>query len=352
MQKKGCLVTLVGCCWAACPSFLISQENDKPNVVKRYIAGPGINFFGHNPNETDAQWMERNRRGTNWMTFAEKWGTPSFEELTAAISEYDDDFSHTFTRFSRDSTPIPNWYEFPTVVADARVGRLYRMLLEKPAQEAASISEKMFRRKLTGMKQSAKLGKSELPWSCKLHGLFASAFFCVQFCDSETVDELLCEWIMFQRRHFADKNKMAAYLFEREVGPNPVGLINLYYCALLKQGMSREEIETKFNRILEPYGSKLPEVEIRRISDFEGVRIKVPVMRNTIGSSVLDYLPDNHRKQLQIAQSVRELLVPPNLVQKAVRENAESATSASKAYLDQWNDFLSKQLGSSEAEKR
>jgi hypothetical protein len=343
---------LVGCYWLAGPSFLMSQEKDKKDAVIRYMDGTGINLFGHNTNETDAEWMERNRRGTNWMTFAEKWGTLNFEELTAAISEYDDDFSYTFTRFSKDSTPLLNWYEFPAVVADARVGRLYRMLLDKPTQEAAIVSEKMFRQKLADVKQSAKLGMRGENWNFTLHGLFASAFFCVQFCDSKIVDELLCEWIMFQRSHFNGQNKMAAHLFEHEVGPNPVGLINLYYCALLKQGLSPEEIEAKFNQILEPYGAKLPDVEMRRISDFDGVLIKVPVIRSTIGSPVLDYLPDNDAKQLRIAQAARELLVPPNPVQKAVRQQAESTINAAKTYVDQWNDFLSEQLGNSNAEKK
>jgi hypothetical protein len=352
MQKKCFLVTLVVSYWVAGSSFLMSQDNDRKDVVKRSIAAPGLNLNGHNPDETDAEWMQRNRRGTNWMTFAEKWGTLNFEELTEAISAYDDDFSPTFTRFSRDSTPLLNWYEFPTVVADARVGRLYRMLLDKPTQEAAIVSQKMFRQKLADVKQSAKLGMRGENWNFTLHGLFASAFFCVQFCDSETVDELLCEWIMFQRSHFNDQNKMAVHLFEHAVGPNPVGLINLYYCALLKQGMSREEIETKFNRILEPYGSKLPDVEIRRISDFDGVLIKVPVIRSTIGSPVLDYLPDNDAKQLRIAQAARELLVPPSPVQKAVRQQTESTINAAKTYLGQWNDFLSEQLGSSPSDQK
>lgn len=351
MQKKCFLVTLVVGYWVASSTFLMSQEDDKPMVLKRYLAAPGLHLYGPNPDETDDEWMERNRRGTNWMTFAEKWGTLNFEQLTEAISTYDDDFSPTFTRFSRDSTPFINWYEFPSVVADARVGRMYRMLLDKPAEEAARISEGMFRKKLADVKQTAKLGRvTGCP--CKLHGLFASAFFCVQFCDSETVDELLCEWIMFQRRHFSDPNKMSVHLFEHKVGPNPVGLINLYYCALLKTGMSNEEIEAKFNRILEPYGSKLPDVEIRRISDFEGVLLKVPVMRNTIGSPVLNYVPDNRAKQLQIAQAVRELLVPPNPVLKAVRQQTESTINAAKTYLDQWKDFLFQQLGESTSDQK
>jgi hypothetical protein len=287
-----------------------------------------------------------------WPVTARRAETMDLDQLTDAISKHDPNFQDIWIAANMGSNPI-DLFEFRPVVHDPRVGRMVRLLREMEPQAASDRCSLIFKQKLAEMRHEKPFEKIVNDGGHGLgmqHGITAAAFLCSQFCCKEEFDECMVEWMTWQRSHYhywkdsADGHNRETYnRFERRTGQNPAAVLNLYYLALLNAGMPEEEIKNRFEEILAKHETPLPTMREYGMRDRQGTLKVLPVIIHIKGK-----ICHHHSKrsiQLQIIQEVREVLIPPSLIERAVNKIVDHAVQETNSYIKSWLELLEQQKG-------
>jgi len=286
-----------------------------------------------------------------WPVTARRAETMDLDQLADAISKHDPNFQDIWSAAVKASIPV-DYLEFRPVVHDPRVGRMVRLLRKMEPLAASAKCLLIFKQKLAEMRQRSfedflvddghGLGVQ--------HGVTAAAFLCSQFCGKAEFDECMIQWMTWQRSNYhywkvsAEEHNRETYSrIETKVGPNPAAVLNLYYLALLKTGMPEEEIKNRFEEILAKYETPLPTIREYRMGDRQGTLKVLPVIIHIKGK-----ICHHHSKrsiQLQIIQQVREVLIPPSLIERAVNKIVDHAVQETNNYIKSWLELLEQQKG-------
>jgi hypothetical protein len=275
-----------------------------------------------------------------WSFVFDSAKNKSYERLVESISEAGDVSNVLITLSHIPSADPP--LDLKSVVGDPRVGELYRLLSLLSQEEAVAKCKSLFQNKFRVFRfQCEKNRHTESgPVSVQnRHALLAALFLSSQFCDAQTFDELMCEWLVW---HASQTD--VGIGFKRHAGPQAIETLNLYAFALYKQGKTIDDIRQRLNEILCPLFDQEPAhpgtICMMKLNNGQIALLECPLFITWSRPTKFLRLDGFGIKHYRVVQKCRHWLNPPSLVEQGISQGTDLAVQELQRYGAQLDEYL------------